>query len=141
MGCTAPSVCGSPSSACVSITLTRVPVLLNSEWAVISDCCFFRVGFSFGPSLDLGWGCFNRPQFFLVISLPYLLSSHLDYLGCFFFPKLCIMENNIIRFSGKNFSTWEFQFKMFLKGKELFDHIDNSTKIPTDEKELAKWEV
>uniref|UniRef100_A0A6N2NJZ1 CCHC-type domain-containing protein n=1 Tax=Salix viminalis TaxID=40686 RepID=A0A6N2NJZ1_SALVM len=32
-------------------------------------------------------------------------------------------------------------FKMFLKGKELFDHIDNSTKIPTDEKELAKWEV
>ena len=51
------------------------------------------------------------------------------------------MENNIIRFSGKNFSTWEFQFKMFLKGKELFDHIDNSTKIPTDEKKLAKWEV
>ena len=50
-------------------------------------------------------------------------------------------ENNIIRFTGKNFSTWEFQFKMFLKGKELLEHIDSSTKIPTDKEELAKWEV
>ena len=64
----------------------------------------------------------------------------MDYWGCYFL-KICIMENNIIRFTGKNFLTWEFQFKMFLKGKELFDHIDNSPKIPTDEKELAKWEV
>ena len=48
------------------------------------------------------------------------------------------MENNIFRFTRKKIPTWEFQFKMFLKGKELFHHIDNSTKIPTDEKELAK---
>lgn len=40
------------------------------------------------------------------------------------------MENNIIRFTGKNFPTWAFQFKMFLKGKELSNHIDNSTPIP-----------
>ena len=30
---------------------------------------------------------------------------------------------------------------MFLKGKELFHHIYNSTQIPIDENELAKWEV
>ena len=30
---------------------------------------------------------------------------------------------------------------MFLNGKELFHHIDNSTKIPTKEKKLAKWKV
>lgn len=30
---------------------------------------------------------------------------------------------------------------MFLKGKESSIHIDSSTKVPTDEKELVKWEV
>lgn len=52
-----------------------------------------------------------------------------------------LMENSIVRFTGKNFSTWAFQFTMFLKGKESSFHIDSSTKIPIDEKELVKWEV
>ncbi|XP_041026943.1 uncharacterized protein LOC121267141 [Juglans microcarpa x Juglans regia] len=51
------------------------------------------------------------------------------------------IENTIVRFNGKNFPTWEFQFKIFLKGKELSNHIDNSAKIPTDEKEFVQWEV
>lgn len=36
------------------------------------------------------------------------------------------IENTIVQFTGKNFPTWEFQFKMFLKGKELSNHIDSS---------------
>ena len=31
-----------------------------------------------------------------------------------------------IRFTGKNYSAWEFQFKLFVKGKELWGHIDGS---------------
>lgn len=43
------------------------------------------------------------------------------------------IENTIVQFTGKNFPTWEFQFKMFLKGKELSNHIDSSVQVPTDE--------
>jgi hypothetical protein len=32
-----------------------------------------------------------------------------------------------IRFTGKNYSAWKFQFKLFVKGKELCGHIDRST--------------
>jgi hypothetical protein len=46
--------------------------------------------------------------------------------------------NTIVRFTGKNFPTWQFQFKMFLKGKELSHHLDSSILVPTDEKELAQ---
>jgi hypothetical protein len=49
--------------------------------------------------------------------------------------------NTIVRFTGKNFPTWQFQFKMFLKGKELSHHLDSSILVPTDEKELAQYEV
>ena len=48
------------------------------------------------------------------------------------------MKNNIIRFTEKNFSTWKFQFKMFFKGKELSNHIDSSTQVPSNEKEFAQ---
>lgn len=30
---------------------------------------------------------------------------------------------------------------MFLKEKELSNHIDSSVRVPTDEKEFAQWEV
>ena len=35
-----------------------------------------------------------------------------------------------IRFTGKNYSTWEFQFKLFVKGKELWGPIDGSVPAP-----------
>ena len=35
-----------------------------------------------------------------------------------------------IRFTGKNYSAWEFQFKLFVKGKELWGHIDGSILAP-----------
>ena len=47
----------------------------------------------------------------------------------------------LIKFNGKNYTTWAFQFQIYLKGKELWGHIDDSDPTPTDEKLLAKWEV
>ncbi|KAJ0103258.1 hypothetical protein Patl1_03682 [Pistacia atlantica] len=49
-------------------------------------------------------------------------------------------ENSIVRFNGKNYASWEFQFRMFVKGKELWGHLDRSSKAPTDPKELSLWE-
>ena len=37
----------------------------------------------------------------------------------FFFVVIMFGENSIIRFNGKNYASWEFQFRMFVKGKEL----------------------
>ena len=65
----------------------------------------------------------------------YLLGLILRYIT-FMFIKI-----NIIRFTGKNFSTWEFQFKIFLKGKELSNHIDSFVRVPTNEIEFTQWEV
>ncbi|KAJ0088753.1 hypothetical protein Patl1_32353 [Pistacia atlantica] len=48
--------------------------------------------------------------------------------------------NSIVRFNGKNYANWEFQFRMFVKGKELWGHLDGSSKAPTDPNELSLWE-
>ena len=47
----------------------------------------------------------------------------------------------LIKFNGKNYTTWAFQFKIYLKGKELWGHLDDSDSKPTYEKLLSKWEV
>lgn len=36
---------------------------------------------------------------------------------------------------------WKFQFKMFLKGKELGNHIDGSSSAPEGHKELNQCET
>jgi hypothetical protein len=46
-----------------------------------------------------------------------------------------------VRFIGKNYSAWEFQFQLFVTGNELWGHIDGSGPAPTNPKELAKWRV
>ena len=46
-----------------------------------------------------------------------------------------------IRLTGKNYTTWEFQFRMFLKGKELWGHIDGSSTTSGTEKEISQWET
>ena len=46
-----------------------------------------------------------------------------------------------IRFTGKNYSAWEFQFKLFVKGKELWGHIDGSVPAPQGVEALSKWEI
>ncbi|XP_041015494.1 uncharacterized protein LOC121258174 [Juglans microcarpa x Juglans regia] len=46
-----------------------------------------------------------------------------------------------LRFTGKNYSAWEFQFQLFVKGKELWGHIDGSDPAPSDVEALSKWEI
>ncbi|TXG67313.1 hypothetical protein EZV62_008588 [Acer yangbiense] len=48
--------------------------------------------------------------------------------------------NSIVHFNGKNYASWEFQFRMYVKGKELWGHVDGSSTAPTDPKELSLWE-
>ncbi|KAJ0019968.1 hypothetical protein Pint_31293 [Pistacia integerrima] len=49
-------------------------------------------------------------------------------------------ENSIVCFNGKNYASWEFQFRMFVTRKELWGHLDGFFKAPTDPKELSLWE-
>ena len=51
------------------------------------------------------------------------------------------LESFPIRFTGKNYSAWEFQFKLFVKGKELWGHIDGSVPAPQGVEALSKWEI
>jgi hypothetical protein len=37
-------------------------------------------------------------------------------------------DNVCVRFTGKNYVVWAFQLEIFLKGKELWGHIDDSNK-------------
>ena len=58
----------------------------------------------------------------------------------------CIMssdklESFPIRFIDKNYSAWEFQFKLFVKGKEFWGHIDGSVPAPQCAEVLSKWEI
>lgn len=55
-----------------------------------------------------------------------------------FFGKLYSL---VIRLMGKNYIAWEFQFKMFLKGKELWNHIDGTSPARKYLKELIQWET
>ncbi|ESR42005.1 hypothetical protein CICLE_v10013850mg, partial [Citrus x clementina] len=51
------------------------------------------------------------------------------------------MKNFGVRFTGKNYSTWEFQFRLFVIGKELWGHIDGSDPTLPDPPKLAQWQV
>ena len=48
------------------------------------------------------------------------------------------LESFPIRFTGKNYSAWEFQFKLFVKRKELWGHIDGSVPAPQGAEALSK---
>ena len=51
------------------------------------------------------------------------------------------LESFPIRFTGKNYCAWEFQFKLFVKEKKLWGHIDGSNSVPRDVEALSKWEI
>ena len=52
-------------------------------------------------------------------------------------------NNFLVRFNGKNYSAWSFQFEILVKGKELWGYVDGTESAPdSKEKEkLAKWKV
>ncbi|KAF5479245.1 hypothetical protein F2P56_000081 [Juglans regia] len=43
-----------------------------------------------------------------------------------------------VKFTGKNYSTWAFQFELFLKGKDLWGHIDGTDVAQTSNPEKFK---
>ncbi|KOM36019.1 hypothetical protein LR48_Vigan02g216900 [Vigna angularis] len=50
----------------------------------------------------------------------------------------------LIRLNGKNYSAWAFQFEIFVKGKNLWGHVDGSKSAPNKDTQKdghAKWEV
>ena len=49
---------------------------------------------------------------------------------------------SIVRFNGKNYASWSFQFQLYLEGKELWGHIDGSDTIPADDaKKILSWKT
>jgi len=49
-------------------------------------------------------------------------------------------ENYIVHLTSKNYASWKFQFHMFVKEHKLWGHLDGSSTVPTDPKELSSWE-
>lgn len=43
-----------------------------------------------------------------------------------------------VKFTGQNYSTWAFQFELFLKGKDLWGHIDGTSVAPTSDTDKSK---
>lgn len=46
-----------------------------------------------------------------------------------------------VRFTGKNYSIWEFQFKNYVKDNGLWSHLDDASKAPTKKVALEAWEA
>jgi len=49
-----------------------------------------------------------------------------------------------IRLNGKNHSVWAFQLQIFVKGKNLWGHVDSTSSVSNKESqsnEYAAWEV
>ena len=50
----------------------------------------------------------------------------------------------LIKFNGKNYSAWAYQFELYLKGKKLWGHISGSMKKPSEKdklEDLEAWET
>ncbi|KAH7541833.1 hypothetical protein FEM48_Zijuj02G0009500 [Ziziphus jujuba var. spinosa] len=43
-----------------------------------------------------------------------------------------------VKLNGKNYFSWEFQFRMFVKGKNLWGHLDGSVSKPKNESDIGK---
>lgn len=50
-------------------------------------------------------------------------------------------NNFCVRFTDKNYSVWEFQFKMYIKGKGLWSHLDDISKVPMEKTALDAWKI
>ena len=51
-------------------------------------------------------------------------------------------EHSLIKFNGTNYTSWAFQFQIYLKGKELWGHIDGTDPKPVEDVNVvSKWET
>lgn len=79
---------------------------------------------------------------YLALSVEFLLCNlWVGYFSFGFIMSSDRLDSFHIRFNGKNYSAWEFQFQLFVKGKELWGHIDGSNPAPKDVDALSKWEI
>lgn len=85
---------------------------------------------------------FNDLDFNNIFSLIFV--SFRDFLATHYFemasnnpsnPKFCV------KFVGKNYTSWEFQFLLFITRKELWAHISSTILEPIDATQLSQWKV
>eukprot|EP00268_Persea_americana_P004196 TRINITY_DN11325_c0_g1_i6.p1 TRINITY_DN11325_c0_g1~~TRINITY_DN11325_c0_g1_i6.p1 ORF type:complete len:107 (+),score=13.30 TRINITY_DN11325_c0_g1_i6:503-823(+) len=51
-------------------------------------------------------------------------------------------EIALVRFDGKNYTSWAFYFQIYLEGKELWGYIGGSESKPEDdEKKISAWKT
>ena len=51
-------------------------------------------------------------------------------------------EISLVKFNGTNYTSWGFQFQIYLKGKELWGHIDGPDPKPREDvKAISTWET
>ena len=51
-------------------------------------------------------------------------------------------ELSLVKFNRTNYTSWGFQFQIYLKGKELWGHIDGTDPKPVEDvKSVSKWET
>ena len=51
-------------------------------------------------------------------------------------------ELSTVKFNGTNYTSWGFQFQIYLKGKELWGHIDGTDPKPVEDVNVvSKWET
>jgi len=51
------------------------------------------------------------------------------------------IDHICVRFTGKNYLVWEFQFRMYVKGKGLWSHLDDVSLAPLETTDLDAWEI
>ena len=51
------------------------------------------------------------------------------------------IEVACVKFLGKNYFAWEFQFQIYVQGNELWGHLDGTTAKPTDPTKAVEWEA
>ena len=51
-------------------------------------------------------------------------------------------EISLVRFDGKNYTSWAFQFQIYLQGKELWGYMDGFEPKPEDDKKkISAWKT
>ena len=51
-------------------------------------------------------------------------------------------EIALVKFNGSNYTSWAFQFQIYLKGKELWGHVDGTDPKPLEDvMAVSKWET
>jgi hypothetical protein len=119
--------CVSRSSLCAPVVSAQSS--LGGSWCFRQPLFEVSVVFSAGS----GYWCSLSILFGLFFSTSLRYSTVEFYLFSMDSAPVCV------KFTGTNYSTWAFQFELFLKGKALWGHIDGTDveKSSTSDKPKA----